>query len=167
MEHSSPVIKILYSVFLGVLIALFVGFGINTFYPQPKAPEYPSELSYSVQKEPTAEQEAKEKAYQEAMQQFDKEQMAPYNRNVSMIALGAAVLLLIISLIFEKKIPVIADGILFGGVFTLIYSIGRGVASTDTKYIFGIVTVGLIAVIYLGYHKFIKDGHKKTPAATA
>lgn len=46
------ILKLVYTFFLGLLIALFVGFGINTFYPAPDEPEYPSVLN-TVGKEPT------------------------------------------------------------------------------------------------------------------
>ena len=82
--------------------------------------------------------------------------MKPYNRNVSAVTLSAAVILLTVSLAFEKKIKIIADGIMLGGVFTLLYSLGRSFASEDTKYTFVVVSVGLIVAIYLGYHRFIK-----------
>lgn len=38
------VIKIIYTIFIGVLFAIFVGVGIDAFYPYPKEPDYPAEL---------------------------------------------------------------------------------------------------------------------------
>jgi len=37
------VIKTIYTLFLALLIALFVGLGIDSFYPKPVRPEYPME----------------------------------------------------------------------------------------------------------------------------
>ncbi len=82
--------------------------------------------------------------------------MEPYNRNVSIITLSTAMVLLAASLAFEKKIKIIADGVLLGGVFTLLYSLGRSFASGDTKYTFADVSIGLAVAIYLGYHRFVK-----------
>jgi hypothetical protein len=95
-------------------------------------------------------------------QEYDKqyaiytENSNTYNRNVSIITLTAAVLLLVVSFYYEKKIIVLADGIMLGGLFTLIYSIIRGFISTDNRSVFIIVAVGLGAVLYIGFHKFVK-----------
>ena len=79
-----------------------------------------------------------------------------YSRNVSIISISAAILILIVSLTLLSKIRMIADGILLGGVFTTVYSIIRGVMSEDTKFRFLIVTIGLLIALVLGYIKFIK-----------
>jgi len=151
------VLKIIYTVFLALIIALFVGLGIDAFYPSPKAPEYPVVLqSYKEMCEATPEQKA-------AQAKFDQEQrdyieaMKPYNRNVSMISLSAAIIVLILSLTLLAKIKMIADGILLGGVFTTIYSIIRGLMTDNTKFRFSIVVVGLIIALVLGYIKFIRQ----------
>lgn len=152
--EDNKILKLVYTFFLGILLAIFVGVGINTFYPGPKAPEYPAgEMIYD--KEPTDDQRAKEREYETRAQQY-REESKPYNRNVSIITLVSAVALLGVSLVYEKKIKVLADGVMLGGLFTLIYSIGRGFASEDSKYVFAMVTVGLAVVLYLGYHRFIR-----------
>jgi enoyl-CoA hydratase/carnithine racemase len=65
-------------------------------------------------------------------------------------------------LVFEKKIKILAEGIMLGGLFTLIYSIGRSFASEDAKYSFLVVSIGLVIVIYLGYHRFVRAPKPKT-----
>lgn len=155
MAEDTRIIRVIYSFFLGVLLAIFVGVGVNTFYPGPTAPEYPSEsISYTA-KEPTAEQIAAEKQYNEQWEQHQKD-MQPYNRNVSIITLVAAVTLLAISLVYERRIKFIADGVMLGGLFTLLYSLGRSFASDNSKYIFTVVSVALIVVLFLGYHRFVR-----------
>ncbi len=37
-------LKFVYSFFLGLLLVIFVGMGVATFYESPKAPEYPRVL---------------------------------------------------------------------------------------------------------------------------
>jgi hypothetical protein len=157
VEHNQ-VLKLVYTFFVGLLLAIFVGVGVNTFYEPPKAPDYSNFGQYRDEgptDEQIAEQDRAWKEYEESSQ--------PYSRNVSIITLVAAVALLAISLAFEKRLKFIADGIMLGGLFTLIYSIGHGFASQDSKYIFLAVTVGLVAVLYLGYHRFVRntDGLKK------
>lgn len=148
------VLRLVYTFFVGILIAFFVGVGINTFYEGPKAPAFPTELNYA-KTELSEAQKAAQKAYDDKNQQY-QDDLKPYNRNVSIITLSAAVLLLAMSVAFERKIRMLADGVMLGGVFTLLYSIGRGMASEDNKYMFMTVTVGLVAALVLGYHRFVQ-----------
>ena len=150
-------LKAAYSFFLGILLAVFVGVGIAAFYTQPTVPKYPSELNL-INKEPTAEQQALQKEFDAKSEAWD-EAMKPYNRNVSIMTLIASIILVAVSLLFERRIKVLADGIMLGGVFTLIYSIGRGFAAQDSKYTFVVITVGLIIAFVLGYMRFIKPDH--------
>lgn len=155
MKESNGILKLVYTFFLGLMLAIFVGVGINTFYPGPKAPEFPVVLN-TVGKEPTNQELAVQRAFDVKMEQHNKD-MRPYNRNVSILTLTAAVIFLAISLVYEKRMKVIADGVLLGGLFTLLYSIGRGFASENSKYMFVMITIGLAIVIYLGYHRFVQE----------
>lgn len=154
MEHNN-ILQLVYTFFLGILIAIFVGVSISTFYPSPERPDYPDEFN-SIYKEPTKEQEAKLVEFEEKNRKFDKDILGPYNRNVSIITLFSAVCLLFLSLAFHHKIKIVADGVMLGGLFSLLYSLGRGFASQDNKYTFIAVTTGLVVAIFLGYMKFVK-----------
>jgi len=152
------VIKIIYTLFLALLVAFFVGLGIDAFYPGPVMPQYPVELDIVKQGcEETLEQQAIRKEFNEAQNKY-MEESKPYNRNVSIISLVAAIIILVISLTLLSKIKMIADGILLGGVFTTIYSIVRGIMCQSSQFRFLIVTVGLIIAFVLGYIKFIRRG---------
>lgn len=163
---DNRILKLVYTFFLGLLLAIFVGAGINTFYPGPEAPVYPVAVYETYGKEPTDEQIAQQKEYQAKEQEYN-EKMKPYSRNVSIITLVAAVLFLAISIIYEKKLHFISDGVMLGGLFTLLYSIIRGFMSEDSKYVFMVVTVGLIVVLYLGYHRFVRpEGLEKAAVSS-
>ena len=154
-------IKPIYTIFLALLIALFVGLGIDTFYPGPEAPQYPVELDVVKEGcEETIEQQALRKEYNQAQKQF-MEEFKPYSRNVSIIALAISIIVLVLSLTLLAKIKMIADGILLGGVFITAYSIIRGFMSESSEFRFLIITVGLIIALALGYIKFIRP--KKNP----
>ncbi len=149
-------LKLIYTFFLSLLIALFVGLGIDAFYPGPTAPDYPSVLNLA---KPECENYAELKAEQEKFDQAQKDfndKSKTYNRNVSIISLASAIIVMIASFAFLPKIKMIADGILLGGVFTTAYSIIRGLMSEDSHFRFLVVTVGLIIALVLGYIKFIK-----------
>lgn len=149
-------IKPLYTIFLALLIALFVGLGIDTFYPGPEAPQYPIELDeVKAGCEETIEQQALRKEFNQDQNQF-LEEFKPYSRNVSIISLVAAVIILVLSLTLLVKTRMIADGILLGGVFVTAYSIIRGFMSDSSEFRFLIITIGLIIALVLGYIKFIR-----------
>jgi len=149
-------IKPIYTIFLAILIALFVGLGIDTFYPGPEAPEYPPELEYVENCcEETAEQLAIREDFDQAQKQF-MEEFKLYSRNVSIISLIASIIILVLSLTLLAKIKMIADGILLGGLFLTVYSIIRGLMSEDSQFRFLIITIGLIMALVLGYIKFIR-----------
>lgn len=154
-------IRFLYSIFLGILVALFIGLGVAAFYKAPKAPDYPITLqnATSVTKEGVVVESEETKT---ARIQYEKEQkeynklFSTYSRNVSIITLIAAVIVLVISLFLADKIQLISDGLLFGGVLTLLYSIIRGFMGEDEIYRFLVATAGLIMAFIVGYVKFIK-----------
>lgn len=150
------VLKLIYTLFLALLVALFVGLGIDAFYPGPKAPDYPIILDTA---KPGCEEDMEIKSVREKFSRETAEynqQSKPYNRNVSIISLAFAVIILIVSLTFLSKIKMIADGVLLGGVFTTAYSIIQGLMSQDSKFRFIVVTSGLIIALVLGYIKFIR-----------
>lgn len=159
-------LKILYTFFLGILIATFVGLGVATFYPQPKYPEYPRALEVANnQGKPYTQEQQRifDKYNQEVNKHHDMQNN--YDRNVAIITLVAAVALLVVSMVLSPKMDIVSDGMLLGGVFTLIYSIGRSFSANNPKVSFGVVTVGLIITIILGYRKFAEAQTNNKSAA--
>ncbi|KXK08915.1 MAG: hypothetical protein UZ21_OP11001000474 [Microgenomates bacterium OLB22] len=162
-KPQSKAIEIIYTFFVGVLVAVFVGVGIAAFYEEPKAPEYPATLKvYTAPVEgntpssASAKLVAEQQKYDAKMKIFEK-QINLYNRNVSIIALIAAIILSSISITFFKNLRVIADGLLLGGVITLLYSVVRIFGSGDDKVRFVVVSIGLVVALALGYKKFITN----------
>ncbi|MCR4326061.1 MAG: hypothetical protein NUV52_00195 [Candidatus Roizmanbacteria bacterium] len=153
-------LKFIYTVFVGVLIATFIGLGIDTLYPAPEFPMY-SGMSYkqNVSEIERNKYEQEQEAYQKKNEQYQQD-MKVYNRNVSMIALAAAVVTLAVGLLFSKNLLVIADGAMVGGIFTLLYSVIRGFQADDAQFRFVLVTVGLVIALVLGYLKFIRPDAK-------
>lgn len=154
-------LKTLYVIAIGLLFAAVVGLGVEAFYPQPKYPEYPTELKYL-----SSENNSEE--VKEAQKKFDAETNAymetsnNYNRNVSLILIGAALVILATSIIWVGGIEVIGDGLTLGGVFTLLYGLGRALAGGDEKVRFLAVAFGLVVIVFLAYWKFIRPEKQKT-----
>ncbi len=153
-------IKYVYIVFLGLILATFVGVGIAAFYKGPIYPETPASLKYSrpypeaTSATPSAEYIKEQEAFDSQSKIFQKD-LEKYNQNVSIISLAFAVLMLIVSLTLFKRILVIADGLLLGGVLSLAYSIVRGFSSNDDIFRFLMIGAGLIIAMVLGYLKFV------------
>lgn len=155
------VLRFVYTIFIGVLLATFVGVGIAAFYPGPKSPEPPLSIKYCPPKDEISPEVRQEQEKFDAESRVFMEKNKIYNRDVSIISLVAAIIILIVSLTFAKTIQVIADGLLLGGVLTLIYSIIRGFASGDNMFRFIVVTIGLMISLILGYLKFIQPSKEK------
>lgn len=155
------VLKVIYSVFIGVLFAIFVGVGIAAFYTSPNPPEEPIELRLrSSNEQVTPQLRQKQEEFDKASKEFQKK-FEEYNRNVSIISLVAAILILVVSLTLVRKILLIADGLLLGGVLTLFYSVARGFGSGDNTFRFIVVSIGFATSLILGYLKFIKPVESK------
>ena len=58
------ILRVVYTLFIGVLFAILVGVGIAAFYEEPKEPEYPSVL-----KIPRPEERLSEKVFLELKEQ--------------------------------------------------------------------------------------------------
>jgi hypothetical protein len=144
---------------------MFVGVGISAFYEAPKRPETPALIKYCPIEKINDENTYGE--FRRVQDAFDQEEKAYesfskiYNRNVSIIALSFAVAILIISFATLKRLYLISDGLLLGGVLTLVYSIVCGFNSQDNMFRFFVVAVGLAISLVLGYIKFIKTKQKR------
>lgn len=162
MGHA---LQVLYMVFLGIIIAVFCGLGIDTFYPGPKAPDYPAVLQNAQYKTApatvqTAEEIAAQKSFDAAQKQY-QEDLKPHSRNASIIAILLAVVALTLSLTVLVKWEVIANGVLLGGIFTMGYSIILGMMSEDTRFRFFLVAAGVLIALILGYMKFIRPNEEQ------
>lgn len=163
-------IKYIYTFFIGLLLATFVGVGIAAFYESPKRPEYQidQQLMDNLEKVSTPTQCTEELSklreatlkQENSIREYEKTYQV-YSRNVSIAASLFSIVILVISLTFLKKLHLISDGLLLGGLFTQFYSIIRGFASENVKYRFVVVTIGLIISLIIGYIKFIKDKKSK------
>jgi predicted histidine transporter YuiF (NhaC family) len=158
-------LKIVYTFFLGLILAIFVGFGIVSFYTGPQRPDYPVTLDKTICADTNSKAYEEQKAAQIKFDQDTKDYeklQSTYSQNVFIIALIAAVIILMISLTFARHVEVLSDGMLLGGIFTLCYAIGQSFTMVNNKSRFIMVTIGLIITLVAGYLKFIKFHDKKS-----
>jgi len=162
IKEDNMVLKLIYTFLIGIFLAVFVGVGIAAFYSGPKRPETPPSLKYAFPDNKEA-LSAEYKAEIDKFDQAEKEyqlQSQTYNKNVSIYSLIASILIVITSLTLFKNILFIADGLLLGGVLTLLYSVIRGFDTQDNMFRFIVVSIGLFISLFLGYTKFIKPTKK-------
>jgi hypothetical protein len=158
-QGRNIVLIFIYSIFIGVLFATLVGVGIAAFYTQPKPPEYPSALKIPREgglNQPVFEELKGEQEQYDRLEKAFQNQMEVYNRNVSIVAIIASIITLVVSLTLFDKILLIADGLLLGGVLTILYSIIRGFGSGNNKFQFIIVSTSFVIALFLGYLKLAK-----------
>jgi hypothetical protein len=144
---ENKVLKIVFTLFIGVMVALFVGFGIEAFYP---APPYPNDLEIIYAKEMTEAQQATAQALQTA---YD-EAVKLHNQITSIVVTAVAVIIMFVSMFLEKRNITLTNGLLLGGLFTLIYGSGVGFSAGSAMITFITVAVGLAAVIVVGVRRF-------------
>lgn len=162
ISKGGKMLKVLYTIFLAVFLAFFIGLGIEAFYTGPKSPDYPTELQYKTTPESTPGQAKLQQDYDQKLKDFQIEN-SHHSRNVCMIAIAASLILLILSLTLLHNVAIMSDGFLLGGLLTLLYAIIRGFESDNNRFRFLVVSVGLIAVLLLGYLKFIKTSKYLSP----
>lgn len=157
------IIKLIYTLFLGIILATFVGVGVSTFYPEPEWPEPSEQIEKGyLEDEISEETRAAQAEYDQQLKAHD-ERLQAYNQTASIIILSLAILFLVVGVSQAHKIDVLADGVLLGGIFTFLYGVGRGVAAGDEIFRFVVISIGLAAALTLGYFRFAKPEQTKKP----
>jgi hypothetical protein len=148
-------VKLAYSLFVGLLLATLLAVGISAFYPAPKNPE--PFVTPAIQKpglEPTKEEVTRMEKDQRDWQAFNEAQHV-YSRNVAIISLVISVSFVVLGL-FSNKLPLLTDGLVLGGVFGLVYSIARGFESKDDIFRFIVVAASLGVTLIIGQMRLAK-----------
>jgi hypothetical protein len=178
-RDADAVMKVLYWIFLATLIVLFVGWAMAAWYPMPTweteypnveryvgtaVPPLPDELKLlsPAQQRAKFEQYRAEVARRKALEDGNEKReralgkkVERHNRAVALTALVISVVIVGFGIGLSRPLPVIAEGLLLGGLFTLIYSIGWSFVASPKVAVIP-VGVGLVITIYLGYRRFVR-----------
>jgi hypothetical protein len=150
-------LKTLYAIAIAFLVVAFVGFGISAFYPEPQYPGgYPDDAQRTRPENRTPEQKEKIEEYRQEEEAY-RGNISTYNLVVASISIGAAVLLLVGSIVWLSRLPVIGDGATLGAVFTLFYGLIRAFMSNNEQFRFVAVAIGLAIVVALVYWRFVRS----------
>ena len=169
-ERESGGLQIIFAIFLGLMVTAFVGVGINTVYPSPQEPFdrqirdlRRQEQAATNSKAPADLTPVERIKIQEIRDQISKTQdasqvaMAPWGRNASIILILFATLAMAISLIRSGQLPVISNGLLLGGVFTMVYGVGMIIATATSAARFTVMTIAFVITLGLGYARFVRN----------
>jgi hypothetical protein len=162
-QGQPALLRALYAIAIASLVVAFVGFGISAFYHAPNYPGgYPNEAHRTKPENRTPEQEQKIEDYQQKEKAFRKAE-STYNLVVASISIGAAVLLLVGSIVWLSRLPVIGDGVALGAVFTLFYGLIRAFMTNNEQFRFVAVAIGLVIVVALVYWRFVRPMQSNRP----
>lgn len=124
--RTNNALQIIFAFFLGLVVVAFVGIGVNTFYPEP--------------------------AYVDGR----PDQYMGWQLTTGVVLLVCATIILAVSLYLPEALGVLSNGLLLGGVFTMIYAVGITVSSNASVLRFVVVAVALAVTIAIGWLKFTR-----------
>ena len=164
-------LQVIFSFFLGLMVVAFIGVGVNTFYESPAA-RYEKQLQdlYSQQnkyevKQPTNLTPDEQKKLDDIRSQIDalnrkqQEEMQGWQINTGIILVLFATAVMAISLVRSDQLRTISNGLLLGGLFTMIYGTGMSAFSGNSKVRFFVIALALVVTLGLGYVKFVRGQH--------
>lgn len=170
-DRQRAALQTIFSFFLGIMVAAFIGVAVNTFYPQPDQRfedemqdlYRQQELSYRAAPDGklTPEQEAEQRKLDEQVRELQDQQealMEVWARNTSIVLILFATLVMGVSLIRSEQLRVISNGLLLGGLFTMVYGTGWVIASGQSVSRFFVMVFALVVTLGLGYVKFVRQG---------
>ena len=150
------------------MLTAFLGVGVYTFHPPAKEPDLRiqeldrreqalrnksphDELSVADRDEVQQITDSRNKLYDEAHARREV-----WGRGTSIILVALATLVMAVSLVRADQLPVISNGLLLGGVFTMVYGVGWIIATDTSMARFAVMTVALAITLGLGYARFVR-----------
>jgi hypothetical protein len=180
-ERQHYALQTIFSFFLGLMVLAFIGVGVNTFYPSPS--EIHKEQRQDLQRQrdelsvqangrkfETAQQAEMDRliAEQNALQRTIEAEEKGWARVTSIILVVFATIVMGVSLVRSEQLRVLSNGLLLGGLFTMIYGVGWVVFSGNSVTRFAVMAFALVVAIGLGYAKFVgRRARAAVPAVAA
>ena len=175
-DRQHYALQTIFSFFLGLMVVAFIGVGVNTFYPSPEEryqvelqPLYDQQSTLNVGgKTLTPAEEVQATAIQKQINEIQAKQRVDemaWSLNTSIILVVFATFVMGVSLVRSEQLRVLSNGLLLGGLFTMLYGMGWTIASGTSNTRFYVVLFALAVTIALGYVKFVRL--REAAAATA
>jgi len=172
-------LQTVFAFFLGLMVTAFVGVGVYTFYPPPqealaleiealdrrevavrdaRPPDQLTEADRASLRALVEERNALADAARGARQSW--------GRVTSIVLIVFATAVMAVSLVWAAGLPVVGNGLLMGGLFTMVYGVGWVIATDTSVARFVVMSVALAITLALGYMRFARRG-QATPAPVA
>jgi hypothetical protein len=160
---------IIFAFFLGLMVTALVGVGVYTFYSPPeRETKLLSELAVQMEEirdsRAGSELSEEEKAQLSALSAQRDELQVAFNqtqqtwiRMSGILLVVLATLTMAISLVAAERLSIISNGLLLGGVFTMLYGVGWSLFSTSTITRFIVIAIAFAITIALGYIRFVRQ----------
>lgn len=169
-DRQQYALQTIFSFFLGLMVLAFIGIGVNTFYAQPSYYDDPElqqlyrdqERIYQKDRDGTGltpEDEARIDEIQAEIEELnsrneDIQQL--WARNTSIVLILFATMVMGVSLVRSDQLRVISNGLLLGGLFTMIYGVGWIIFSGESIARFAVIVFALLVTLALGYLRFVR-----------
>jgi lipopolysaccharide export LptBFGC system permease protein LptF len=157
------------------MVTAFVGVGVYTFYASPDA-QFRGRIVSLGREQQAIRNSRPENALtpadraqiqkiadeQNRVQDASRASTEAWGGRTSIILVALATLAMAISLIAAAQLPVIGNGLLMGGVFTMLYGVGWVMFASGTSTTrFIVMTFALVITLALGYVRFVR---RRAPA---
>ncbi len=162
--------SIIFAVFLGLLLTAFIGVGVNTFHPSPAEPlERQMRALGSEERQIeggrpatalSADEQAQMRSIRDSVEVLSRraEQVSEgWARNTSLILIAFATLAMAVAVLRADQLSVLSNGLLLGGVFTMLYGVGLILATGTSMARFIAITLALVVTLGIGYLRFVRQ----------
>ena len=167
-QHNA--LQVIFSFFLGLMLVAFIGVGVNTFYPSPYQDGNDSindlyrqqgdiESSRNQAGDLSAADQRKLDEIRAEIDAAEEERQTSeetWARNTSIILILFATLVMGVSLVRMEQLQIISNGLLLGGLFTMVYGVGWVIAGGSSVARFAVMSFALLVTFALGYARFVR-----------
>jgi len=169
-EPRGTGLQTIFGFFLGLMVTSFIGVGVYTFYPPPDRDLRDRQVTLSRQQQEvqsskapndlTPEDRARIQDLQrdiDSLQDETRTAGEAWGRRTSIVLIALATMAMAVSLLKAVQLPVISNGLLLGGVFTMVYGVGWIIATDTSTVRFFVMTAALGITLALGYVRFVRQ----------
>jgi len=162
-------LSLIFAFFLGLLLTAFIGVGVNTFHPSPAEPlERQMQALGREERQiengrPTsalsADEQARMRSIRDSVDVLNRradQVREGWGRSTSLILIAFATLVMAVAVLRADQLSVLSNGLLLGGVFTMVYGVGLILATGTSMARFLAITLALVVTLGIGYLRFVR-----------
>jgi hypothetical protein len=153
--RSGGGLSTIFAIFLGLMVTAFIGVGVYTYYPEPKTF---NERITALDRQHQAIGNSKAPDVLTSDERARMQQLVDERNRVQddLILIALATLTMAVSILGAPQLPVVSNGLLLGGVFTMLYGVGWIIATDTSTARFLVITAALAITLGLGYVRFVR-----------